>query len=206
MTRHDTIELEVRAALADQAARIPADTAARLVHRDYHPRTRSAAPIAAVGLATVAAVATASFYAAGLAQQHPAGSMTRASAQTIRLDGYTFTLPAGFAKKGTSCALPPPPGLNGTPAPRTAAYAAGAAAHGGCVGLIFTSQQLTPPASATPVQVGQDQGFLASDPATQSLTLYVSISTPASTPWLVITATRLSQSQVTNMAGRALSS
>jgi len=56
------------------------------------------------------------------------------------------------------------------------------------------------------VQVGQDHGFLAANPATHSLTLYISISTPGSAPCLVITATGLSQSQITNMAGRALSS
>lgn len=206
MTQPDAIELEVRAALAGQVARIPADTAAGRVRRDYHPRTRSVTPIAIVGLVTAAAAATGSGYAAGLAQQHRPGPGTRASAQTIRLDGYTFTLPKGFAKTGTSCALPPPPGLNGTPAARSAAYADGAAAHSGCVGLIFTSQQLTPPSSATPVKVGQDQGFLAADPAASSLTLYVSISTPRSAPWLVVTATGLSEFQVTNMADRALSS
>jgi hypothetical protein len=204
MTQHDTIESEVRAALAGQAARIPAGTAARLARRDYHPRTRPAAPIAAVGLATAAAVATGSFYAAGLAQQHHPGPVTRAAAQTIRLDDYTFTLPKGFAKTGTPCWMPPPPGLTGTPDPRSAAYAGGAAAHKGCVALIITSQQVTPPASATPVPIGQHQGFLAGDPATRGLTLYVGIGPSGSAPWLVITATGLSAAQVTSMAGRAL--
>jgi hypothetical protein len=204
MTQHDTMEPEVRAALAGQASLAPADAAARLSRRDYHPRTRSAASIAAAGLVAVAAVATASFYATGHAQpRHPVPE-SQASAQTIRLDGYTFKLPKGFAKKGTSCALPPPAGLTGTPAPNSAAYAAGATAHGGCVGLVLTRQQVTPPGSATPVQVGQNQGFLEADPATHSLTLFVSIPTSGSASWLVITATGLSESQVTNMAGRAL--
>ena len=203
MTQHDTIEPEVRAALARQASLVRADSAARLGRRDYRPRTRSAAPIAAVGLLAVAAV---SFFAAGHAdQQHP-GPGSHASALTIRLDGYTFKLPKGFAKKRTSCVLPPPPGLTGTAAPNSAAYAAGATAHGGCVGLVLTRQQVTPPRSATPVQVGQNQGFLEADPATHSLTLFVSIPTSGSASWLVITATGLSESQVTNMAGRALAS
>lgn len=74
------------------------------------------------------------------------------------------------------------------------------------MGLIVTSQPVTPPASATPIQIGQYQGFLATQPTDQGLTLYVSIGTTGSTPWLVITSTGLSQSQITSMAIRALSS
>lgn len=45
----EQLESDLRATLRERAARVPATSTARLIHLDYHPRTRGLGPRAAIG-------------------------------------------------------------------------------------------------------------------------------------------------------------
>jgi len=203
----DMFEADLREALARRAAEVPPQAGDRLRGGHYRPRGHSPAPVAAVGLAAAAAVlAAGGAYLAGATAGGPghALAVARLTGATIRLDGYQFTLPAGYKPTSAPCTAPVRAGLNGTPVPASAAFAAGAAAHGGCVEAVLSGQDLTPPGWAVPVQVGDHQGYLMSQPREGRTVLYVDLSGAAGPRWLVITAKHLSQIQVVTIATRAL--
>ena len=201
----DMFEADLREALARRAAEVPPQVGDRLRHGDYRPRGHGPVPVAAAGLAA-AVLAVGGTYLAGAtggsAGHAPAAA--RLAGTTIRLDGYQFTLPAGYKPTSAPCTAPVRAGLNGTPVPGSALFAAGAAAHGGCVEAVLSGQDLTPPGWAVPVQVGHHQGYVMSQPRGDRITLYVDLSGAASPRWLVITAKQLSQIQVVTIATRAL--
>jgi hypothetical protein len=205
MFEADMFEADLREALARRAAEVPPQVGDRLRLGDYRPRGHSPVPVAAVGLAA-AVLAAGGVFLAGATAGTPghAPAVARLAGATIRLDGYQFTLPAGYKPTSAPCTAPLRAGLSGTPVPGGAAFVAGAAAHGGCVEAVLSGQGLTPPGWAVPVQVGHHRGYVMSQPQGDRITLYVDLSGAAGPRWLVITAKQLSQSQVVTLATRAL--
>jgi hypothetical protein len=84
-------------------------------------------------------------------------------------------------------------------------FAAGAAAHGGCVEVLLNNSTFQPPSDAAPVQVGSHQGYMVSDAAKRSAILVVELSATAQGGQeLVVSARNLSQKLVIEIAARAL--
>lgn len=118
------------------------------------PRLRTAfALVAAIAVAAGVVLATLSHRSTGL------------SGARIRLAGYTFTTPAGFARSSSSCGSAND--FNG--------FAAAASGDGGCLEafVMFSSRGSVIPAGADPVTVGAYQGYLLSAPGSRQATLYV---------------------------------
>jgi hypothetical protein len=204
----DCFEADLRAALAQHAATVPAEATARVCRLDYRPRTRS--HVATTGLAALA-VAVAGAYAgaeggfSGLAgPQHR--SPATAAGQTLRLADFSFTLPTGAqvvtgaAASDGSCAPSPPP-TPGVPETVTRAGGEFTVVNGGCLNVDLAPPDV--PGDARPVVVGTWNGFVLSDPAADSVTLYIDSSTNQD---LVFTATGtgMSPSQLVAMAAAGL--
>jgi hypothetical protein len=202
----DAFEAELRQALARRAAEVPPAAARRLRHRDYRPRHHNRAGVAAAGLVSAALAASGGAYLAGMTaggagHAHRSAGTPRLAHATVTLAGYRFTLPAGFKTTAAPCAVHVR-GLHGAPAPGSRWFAAGAAAHLGCVEAVLTAATLTPPPEATPVHIGRYQGYLLDTP--QPITLYVRLPAAGHHRWLVIAAKHLSAAEVSQMAARAL--
>ncbi len=208
----DNIEGSLRQALAQRAAEIPVQAGDRLRQLDYRPRSRPRlAGVLAAGVVVAALAAGGSAYLSGAGQSRPhspGGSVAPPAGATISLAGYTFKLPAGFRATDQKC--PPPSGgtAGSAPAAGGTRFAAGAAAHGGCVEVLMTSP--APQPSGDPVQVGPYQGYVVSVAASRQVTLQVEV--PAvpgdqqaqGSRDLVVSARNLSQNQVIEIAARAL--
>jgi hypothetical protein len=214
--RVDSFEDGLRAALAERAATVPADAIARLCRLEYRPRTRSR--VTATGLAaTVLAVVGAGAYArvaggpsAITGPKHDSsaidGGTTTSSVprETIELAGYIFPLPAG-ARVGhdaadASCARKIPP-IPGEPETVTEAGGVFTVVNGGC--LRADLGPATVPAGAQPVTVGTWNGFIASDPTADQITLYVVFSTKGDVVFNA-TGTGMTASQLIAMAEAGL--
>jgi hypothetical protein len=190
----DQFEADVRAALASRAAEIPAQAAERLAGKDYRPRSLSWRSVAA-GTAVAALAAVAGGYltsAATSGSSHSPGTI-------IQLDSYQFTLPAGFKSTATPCIH----SVNGVPAPGSTRFAAGAAAHGGCVQVVLAAQG-RPPATASPITIGLYRAFMVADQPDAAITLYVDIHGSSNYRWLVISTAELSRQQTVGIAAKAL--
>jgi hypothetical protein len=203
------IEGSLRQALAQRAAEVPAQAGHRLRGLDYHPRCRSrsaTAGVAGAGLAVTALAVGGGAYLAGggPAAAHPATAAAR-TGSVITLSDYTFKLPAGFKPTTRQCAPLPPGPAGATTVPGNARFAAGAAAHGGCVEVLLADTAVQPPAGASPVQVGPYRGFTVSAPGSQQVTLYVRVPTAQGDRELVVEARNLPESHVLQIAARALS-
>jgi hypothetical protein len=202
----DAFETDLRQALARQAAAVPAAAGERVRHRDYRPRLHSRLAVASAGLVIAVLAAFGGAYLAGVTTG-PTGGVPSATARltgaTITLDGYRFTLPAGFKATTAACTAP----IRGGLAPSATVgskFSAGASAHGGCVEAVLFAGKLTPPGSASAVRVGHHQGYVMAQPAEHRIALYVSIPAASGGHWLVITAKDLSQAEVVGIAARAL--
>jgi hypothetical protein len=191
----DDIEADLRDALAQKAAEVPAHAADRLKQLNYRPRTMRGQPAAVVGLATAVLAAGGGYLASSL-------STTSQNATPVSL--AAFTLPAGFTATRMPCA-PLPPGVGAQHAGHgEAGFAAGASAHGGCVEAALISQAVRPPSSATPTPVGRYQGFMTGQASDRTITLYVEIPTAKGAQELVVVARNLSGNQVADIARRTL--
>lgn len=202
----DAFESDLRQALGSRAAEVPAEAVDRLQQRDYRPRQRSRVTLAGAGLVIAALAASAGAYLgeAGSAGGRVPARMAKAAGTTVRLEGYTFALPAGFKIGHTTCTPPKRGGLHGVPVKQSKWFEAGAAAHDGCVEAVLSAAELTPPPHAVPVQIGRYQGYLASQPQGHGVALFTDIAGSGSYRWLVVLARNLSGNQVVNMADRAL--
>ncbi|MGO9083114.1 MAG: hypothetical protein ACLQDY_29490 [Streptosporangiaceae bacterium] len=171
----EELENELRDMFARHAADItvPEQARRRLAARDYRPgrvRGRRAAA-GAVGLAAAAAVA--------IAVPLSAGAPHRASSAAIRVDSYTFRLPADFRPGVPSAcrdiSIMAVPARDGSGASRRVGpvpsrpYKTAAARNGGCMALSITApyrptaRSLDPDALTTrqPVRVGDHRGFMS---------------------------------------------
>jgi hypothetical protein len=202
----DAFETDLRQALARQAAAVPAAAGERVRQRNYRPRVHSRAAVAGAGLVIAALAASGGAYLAGVTTGTTGGApgaTARLTGATITLDGYRFTLPAGFKATTTACTAPIRGGL--APSARVGSkFAAAASAHGGCVEAFLFAEQLTPPSSASAVQVGHHRGYVIAQPAEHRMALYVRISAASGGHWVVITAKDLSQAEVVTITARAL--
>jgi len=171
-------ENELRAALAERATTVPAAITERLRGQNYRPRAaHHRTAVIAAGAACAAAAGGA--YAATSAQ----GPSPAALRQTVHLDGYALTLATGSAARDRSCTPAPGHGR-----PETVKQARGFfRAYGAAGCLHVTLGRPGAPADAAAVTVGTYHGYLASQPSSDRLTLYLEGSTRN---WLVFTATR----------------
>jgi hypothetical protein len=203
--KSDAFETTLRQALARQAAAVPAAARDRVRQRNYRPRVHSRAAVATAGLVIAALAASGGAYLAGVTPGTNGGApgVTQLTGATITLDSYRFTLPAGFKATTAACTAPIRGGL--TPSGTVGSkFAAGASAHGGCVEAALFAGKLTPPRSASTVQVGHHRCYLIAQPAEHRIALYVSVPAASGSHWVVITAKDLSQAQVVSIAARAL--
>ncbi|GEM_PF-5950114 len=190
----DDIEASLRDALAWKAAAVPAHAADRLMHLDYRPRAMRRPPTAAAALATAVLAAAGGYLASSLP----------ASDATTPVSLAAFRLPAGYTATSAPCA-PLPPGIG---APRAAhgeaGFAAGAAAHGGCIEAALAARAVRPPSGATPTPVGRYEAFMTKQTPDQTITLYIATPAAKGAQELVIVARNLSASQVIDIARRTL--
>lgn len=197
----DELEADLRTALARRAAEVPTEAADRLCGRDYRPRSRDWRA-ATAGMAIAATTAVTGGYLAWVfadGTNHPPTTSAKQASATIQLDGYRFALPAGFKATAAPCGQR----LPGMPAPGSSRFAAGAAAHGGCVEAVL-STQADPPAASSTLTIGRHLAFVSAGQPTAAIELYVDIHSDSSYRWLVIAATDLSQRQVVTIAAKAL--
>ena len=155
--------------------------------------------VAAAAVAAACAVAIWSIVGSGAS---PAGPPT---APTLRLAGYTFHLPRGFAATDAACTPTPAPPAGSPVTPVQSLEIAGSAA-GGCIeGEVLSGTDVVPP-SASAVQVGSYDGFQATTAAGNPI-LYVAIP-PATAPgedaYLVLTATGLTPAELVAVAASGL--
>ncbi|HEY7430098.1 MAG TPA: hypothetical protein VH641_05120 [Streptosporangiaceae bacterium] len=168
----DQLDTELRGVFTRNttASAVPAAVRARLVGRDYHPRTANRGLV--TGFAAAVAIAGISIpLALGAGTQHPTAG------PAIRMAFHTFQLPAGYRLTAATSApchpfavyLGPPkaPHASAQRSAQLAGMRAAASAGGGC--LVFA---LAPPYKPTaavpdpeaypnhPVQVGNYHGFI----------------------------------------------
>jgi hypothetical protein len=208
----EEIEGGLREVLARRAAEVPGQAGDRLRKLNYRPRGSVRPMAAGAGLAVAALAAGGGAYlaegTAGVSTpDRSSATAAQAAGASIQLDGYTFKLPVGFKATGQHCTAP---GHGGTPVAGSARFAAGAAAHGGCVEVLLLTRPLPVPGDATPVKVGPYQGYLQASPSALRhpilrLAIYGKFPGTNSTSELIVSAKNLSESQVINIAARALS-
>ncbi len=207
----DEIEGGLREALARRAAEVPAQSGDRLRQLNYRPRGSVRPTAIGAGLAVAALAAGGGAYlaggaAGGSAPDRSSAAPAQPAGASIQLDGYTFKLPAGFRATSQHCAT----SARGTSATAASArFAAGAAAHGGCVEVLFLTRPLRVPGDATPVKVGPYQGYAQVSPSPSRhpilrLAVYGELLGTTGTSELIISAKNLSENQVINIAARAL--
>jgi hypothetical protein len=209
LMKTDAFEDELRQALGGRAAEVPAAAVDRLRQRNYRPRGHSRVTLAGAGLVVAALAASAGAYLAGA----PAGSghvpagdghvpagVAEAAKTTVRLDGYTFSLPPGFKTGHAQCTAPE----FAIPVQQSKQFEAGAVAHDACVQVVLTTLALNHPSAAVPIPVGRYHGYLLRQPQAHRIILFTDISSPGNPRALVVAARNLSESQVFNMVGRAL--
>jgi hypothetical protein len=210
--------MRTRNALERLAAAVPAEPSidsgeedrilARIVVSDRSPARRSR-PIA-IGLVLVAAALTVAALAAGLMRGHPAPRVEVAESNgvpltgaRIKLAGYHFRTPAGFAPADAcESATPTPPGSPETPAH---AMRAAASSDGGCVEAFFQvyTDGTTPgDLGATPVDVGTYQGYYVPQVASSGKSaLYVELPQGEARPvYLVLYSEGLTEDQLIAVA------
>lgn len=164
-------------------------------------RTRrvAAAMTGAVALALMTVGALALAHIGGGPARSPSREASR-SAQlpplTVRLAGYRFTLPAGFAIVAHPCA----PG----PAQRNGRFAAAASAKSGCIEVFLTAGPAAQiPGNAQAIRIEPYRAFALHGPQS-SVRLYVKMPALNGRHALVLVARRLTLSQVVAIATAGL--
>lgn len=178
----EDLEDELRQTFARAGAGIEVPEAARmrLRERNYHPRPMHRGAVGAVG---AVALAAATGIAVPLALG--GGSAAVASGAKIRLDSYTFTMPAGYHPARRPCLLgigihiphivSGGKGISGIGLPKVPPQMrAAASTDGGCVGLMLSPAYRPKPGSpdpyaigGSPVLVGGHKALLYDVPAAQ---------------------------------------
>jgi hypothetical protein len=184
----EDLENELRRAFARAGAGIEVPDAARtrLSGRNYHPRRLHRGAAGTIGAVALAAAAGIAIPLGGIAVPPGGGggSAPFASGARIRLDSYTFTMPAGYRAVGKVHHRWPCPLAIGMHVPPTSSSKAGvagiglpkvppqmqtaASADGGCVGLMLSPAYRPVPGStdpfafagSRPVRVGDHHGLL----------------------------------------------
>jgi hypothetical protein len=190
---------ELRAAFAEQTARIPDGRAAALAARVQARRRTAAHRAVAAGAAVVTAVLVVGGGVVVVAERDVdarpaiARSLTTAGAAAhLRLAGYEFALPETFAAVNDNClhALAGP----FIPIQSTGVFAASPA--GGCIGAALVPSSGVP-SNATAVVVGSRNGLVSTDNGT--VRLFVPVPAPDQR-YLVLVGTGVTESQLIKMA------
>jgi hypothetical protein len=198
----DAFEDELRQALDDRAAEVPAAAVNRVRQRNYRPRGHSRVTLAGAGLVVAALAAWGGAYVAGApgGSGHAPAGVAEAAKTTVRLDGYTFSLPPGFKTGHGQCAAP----KFAIPVKQSKQFEAGAVAHDACLQVVLTASALNHPSGAVAIPVGRYHGYLLRQPQAHGIILFTDISSPGNPRSLMVAARNLSENQVFNMVSRAL--
>ena len=196
------LEDSLRSALSTKADLVPDAIGEQLRSAHYEPRSAGRG-IATIFAGTALAVGIGATYLASDTGEVPTGSPAVHGAsgrETVRLEGYTLTLPEHMRASGVPCAAKP----SGTPGlPETVVNAGGqfVPINGGCLNIDLGSP--TPPPGSQPVSVGTYYGYVAENGADSTITLYVEGST---THMVIFSAaeTGLSEQQLISLAADSL--
>jgi hypothetical protein len=167
-----------------------------------HRRRRAA--LVLVGVVVVAAAATVASIETGTGSAPLTRTTTgqhklAVSGRTIRLAGYRFRLPAGYAS-GTC--EPPATSTPGSPNTVIHSMQSAASADGGCIGVAILARSWTAPSDAQKVSVGSYDAFLV--PGSPREGLFVQIPGSQGDQYLVISAEGLSEAQLIAIAESGL--
>lgn len=167
-----------------------------------HRRRRASLVLA--GVAVLAAAAAAASLASGTGTAPSPRTMTghhkfALSGRTIRLAGYKFRLPAGYA---SGACQPPRTSRPGSPNTVIHSMQSAASADGGCIGVAILARSWTAPSDAQKVSVGSYDGFLV--PGKPREGLFVQIPGSRGDQYLVVSAEGLNEAQLIAIAASGL--